>query len=104
MNTTALDPEKNCVVLGDLDGARFVKALSALLSDLSRLETFVANLSDAIDVASKPMASIGYEVDRDAVLVDHLDETLSGAISQLIDLLATTRMARAKLERAGAEY
>jgi hypothetical protein len=101
MTGTDLDKEKHCIVLGDLDGARFVENLGVLKSDLGRLETFVADLSEAVDVAPRPIVSLGHEVDRDAVLVDHLDENLTNAISRLIDLLAMTRTARAALERAG---
>jgi hypothetical protein len=83
-----------------LDGGRFVRTLSALRSDLSRLETFVANLGDAVDVGPGPMASVGYEVDRDAIVIDHLDERLGDAISRLIDLRVVTRTARAALQKA----
>jgi len=37
---------------------------------------------------------------RDAVVIDHLDKSLTDALSQLIDLLAITRTARAALEEA----
>ena len=100
MTGTDLDKEKHCIVLGGLDGGRFVRTLSALRSDLSRLETFVADLNDAVDVGPRPMACIGYEVDRDAIIIDHLDETLGDAISRLIDLTVVTRTARAALQRA----
>jgi hypothetical protein len=101
MTRTDLDREKHCIVLGGLDGVRFVSALTILQSDLSRLETFVADLSDAVNVAPRPMVAIGHEVDRDAVLIDHLDETLHEAITRLIDLRVMTRTARAALHRAG---
>jgi len=101
MSTAKLESDRNCVVLGGLDGRRVVKALSALRSDLGRLETFVADLSDAVDVAPRPMVSIGHEVDRDAVVIDHLDERLREAISLLIDLRVMTRTARAAIQSAG---
>jgi hypothetical protein len=56
---TDLHTEKNCVVLGGLDGGRFVTTLSALRSNLSRLETFVGDQSEAFDVAPRmPSSSI----------------------------------------------
>jgi hypothetical protein len=103
MTTAKLKSEKNCVVLGALEGGRFAKALSALGLELGRLEAFVADLSDSVDVAPEPVHSIGYEVDRDAVLVDYLDRSLANAISQLIGLRVMTRTAGAALERAGGD-
>jgi hypothetical protein len=100
MTTTDLNTEKHCIVLGGLEGGRFVKTLAALRSDLSQLETFVADLNDAVDVGPRPMACIGYEVDRDAIIIDHLDERLGDTISRLIDLTVVTRTARAALQRA----
>jgi len=93
--------EKNCVVLGGFDGAQFVTGLTNIRAELERLEAFVSDLRDENDVAPKPICSIGYEVDRDIILVGHLDERLTDAISGLIDLLALTRIARGALERAG---
>jgi hypothetical protein len=101
MTGTNLNTEKHCIALGGLDGARFAENLGVLKSDLGRLETFVADLSEAVDVAPRPIVFLGYEVDRDALLVDHLDESVANAISKLIDMLAMTRTARAALQRAG---
>src|SRR5712671_6183044 len=100
-NTTAtdLETEKHCVVLGGLEGVKFVRALSTLRSDLGRLEAFVADLNDEVDVAPAPIHSVGYEVDRDAVLIDHPDGRLTDAMSRVIDRLAMTRMARVALEQ-----
>jgi hypothetical protein len=98
MTTTDLETEKHCIVLGGLDGASFVQNLRALKSNLAQLETFVADLSDALDVAPGPIVSLGYEVDKDAVLIDHLEKRLREAISQIIDLLAMTRSARVVLD------
>jgi hypothetical protein len=92
--------EKRCIALGGLDGEAFVRILSVLRLSLSQLETFVVDLNDAGDVSPAPLASIGYEVDRDAIVIDHLDGTLRDAISRLIDLTVVTRTARAALERA----
>lgn len=103
MTADNLETEKNCDVLGGLEGERFVEALTALGSDLGQLRTFVANLSDAVEVGPKPIVSIGYEVDRDAVLISHLDKRLTDAMSQLVDLLAMTRVARATLAQAGVQ-
>jgi len=97
MTTTDLETEKHCIVLGDLNGVAFVKTLITLQSDLGRLRTFVADLSDAVDVGPRPMASIGYEVDRDAIVIDHLDQSLGDAISRLIDLRVVARAAKAAL-------
>jgi len=94
---------KHCIALGGLDGEAFVRTLSALRLSLSRLETFVVDLSDASDVSPGPLASIGYEVDRDAIVIDHLDGTLCDAISRLIDLTVVTRTARVALQRADDE-
>jgi len=99
MSGTDLDEEKHCIALGGLDGEGFVRNLSALRLDLSRLETFVVGLNDAVEVGPGPMACIGYEVDRDAIIIDHLDESLGDAISRLIDLTVVTRAARAALQR-----
>lgn len=101
MTGTDLGKEKHCIVFGGLDGAGFVSALTILHSDLSRLGTFVADLSDAANVAPSPMVSIGYEVDRDAVVIHHLDESLHEAITRLIDLRVMTRTARVALQKAG---
>jgi hypothetical protein len=101
MTTTDLETEKHCVVLGGLDGAQFVRGLTALRSDLGRLEAFVADLNDEVDVAPVPIHSVGYEVDKDAILIDHLDAMLTDAMSRVIDLLAMTRMARAALREVG---
>lgn len=100
MTGTNFDAEKNCIALGGLDGRSFVKALSALRSNLSRLEAFFADLSDAVDVGAGPMASVGHEVDRDAIVIDHLDESVGDAVTRLIDLRVVTRTARAALQQA----
>lgn len=91
---------KNCVVLGGLDGAQFVEGLTRLRSELEGLAAFVADMREENDVAPASILSVGYEVDRDAVLIEHLDQRLTAAVSGLIDLLAATRVARATLERA----
>jgi hypothetical protein len=97
---TDLHTEKNCVVLGGLDGGRFVTTLSALRSNLSRLETFVGDQSEAFDVAPRPIVSLGYEVDRDAIVINHLDESLCDVISGLLDLRVAIGMARSALQKA----
>jgi hypothetical protein len=83
MTTTDLETEKHCVVLGGREGVKFVRALSTLRSDLGRLEAFVADLNDEVDVAPAPIHSVGYEVDRDAVLIDHPDGRLTDAMSRV---------------------
>jgi hypothetical protein len=95
-----LTVEKHCVALGGLDGLSFVENLSTLELDIGRLKNFVVQLNDAMDFAPKPIVSLGHEVDRDAVVIDHLDGRLTTVISGLIDLLATVRSAKAPLERA----
>lgn len=98
---TNLETEKHCVVLGGLDGVQFVNGLTMLRSELGRLEALVADLGDQANVGPAPIVSIGSEVDRDAIVVDHLDQSLTATLSRLIDLLALTRSARAVLDRAG---
>lgn len=101
MTSTDDEKEKSCVVLGGLDGHTFVETLTALQADLGKLKGFVVELSDAVDVGPAPMASIGYEVDRDALVIDHLDTSLGDAISRLINLKVMTRTAQAALARPG---
>lgn len=97
MTTDDLESEKYSVARGGLQGLRFVEELSALRSDLGRLSAFVEGWNGAINIAPQPLASIGHEVDRDAVLLDHLDASLTGSMSQLINLLAMARIARTAL-------
>ena len=101
MITTDIETQKHCVVLGGLDGAQFVRELTTLRLELGRMEAFVADLNDEVDVAPAPILSIGWEVDKDAILIDHLDGTLNDAMSRVIDLLSMTRMARAAIRKAG---
>ena len=89
--------EASCVALGGLDGEKFDEALSALRSDLDNLKKFVAASCVAVDVGPGPMVSLGHEVQRDVLIVDHLDRKLTDAVSQLIDLLTMTRMAKANI-------
>jgi hypothetical protein len=102
MTTDNLEIEKYSIARGGLDGPRFVESLSALRSDLGRLSAFVEGWNDAVNVAPPPLASVGHEVDRDAVLLDHLDASLTGSMSRVLDLLAMVRIARAALEQAEA--
>ena len=88
-------------MLGGLDGAPFVRVLTTLRSELGRLEALVAELGNETSVASTPIHSMGCEVDRDAIVVDHLDKSLIATLCRLVDLLAPTRSARAVLDRAG---
>jgi hypothetical protein len=104
MTTTNIETEKHCVVLGGLNGAQFVRELTSLRLELARIEAFVADLNDEVDVAPAPILSIGWEVDRDAILIGHLDGRLTNAMSGVIDLLAMTRKASAALERMGGRY
>src|SRR4051812_17108735 len=100
MSVDNLPVEKHCIALGGLDGPTFVKKLSTLELDIGQLKTFVAQANDAMDVAPGPIVSLGHEVDRDAIVMDHLDEKLLDAISGLIDLLASIRSAKAALAQA----
>lgn len=101
MTTTDTEITKHCVVLGGLDGAKFVKVLKNLRSGLGRLEAFAGDLNDELEVAPPPIHSVGVEVDRDAVVIAYLDQRLAEAVSRVIDLMAMTRMAKVALERAG---
>jgi hypothetical protein len=92
--------EVSCVALGGLEGEKFDEALTALRSDLKNLKTFVADSCDAVDVGPGPMVSLGHEVQRDVLIINHLDKKLTEAVSQLIDMLTMTRMARAALREA----
>jgi hypothetical protein len=100
MITADTEVTKHCIALGGLDGVKFTGVLKKLRSELGRLEAFVGDLNAELDVAPAPIHSIGCEVDRDVVVIDHLDGKLTDAMSQIIDLLAMTRMARTTAERA----
>ncbi|WP_128935508.1 hypothetical protein [Bradyrhizobium zhanjiangense] len=103
MGEDHIETEKYSTARGGLDGPKFVESISGLLSDLGRLSAFVEGWNDAIYVAPPPLASVGHEVDRDAVLLDHLDASLTGSMSRVVDLLAMIRVARAALEQGGAK-
>ena len=89
--------EVSCIALGGLEGAKFDEALTTLRSDLNILKTFVIDSCNAVNVAPTPMVSLGHEVQRDALIVDHLDRKLTDAVSQLIDLLTMSRIAKANI-------
>jgi hypothetical protein len=59
-----LETEKYSIARGDLDGSRFVEAISALGSNLGRLAIFVEGWNNAVSIAPQALASIGREVDR----------------------------------------
>jgi hypothetical protein len=102
MITADMEITKHCVAFGGLDGAKFAKVLADLRLRLGRLEAFAGNLNDELEVAPPPIHSVGVEVDRDAVVIAHIDQRLAEAASRVIDLMAMTRMAKVALERAGS--
>jgi hypothetical protein len=94
------DREKNRIALGGLEGGRFDEAVIKLRRDLRQLREFVADSCEAINVADGKMVSLGHEVERDVLVVTHIEAKLMEAFSQLVSLLTLARAAAASLEAA----
>lgn len=85
--------EISCIALGGLDGAKFAGGLKSFRGEMQDLEQFVAKSCEATKVAHGPMVSLGHEVQHDALFLKHIETKLLDGVSQLITLLALTRVA-----------
>src|SRR5258708_5740734 len=76
----------------------FAEGLAKLRRNLDRLERFVVCMKNANDFGLNPIVS-PFQVEKDLILLKHLDTGLARATSQLIGLRATARTAQAEFKQ-----